>query len=123
MQYIPGSFPANDTYDQPHRPSSRLPIGTWNLMCNGRVFKIDINKAPSGGIAIDWPGTPVVDPQWEATTQRLTFTRVLPDRARQLFTGYLLHRSEQDPLWRLAGTLEQANIDAESGWYGTQLAD
>lgn len=120
MGIEPGCFPANAIYNAPYRESTTLPLGTWNVLANGRIFRLEINSGPNNTYSIDWPGTPIRDVKWKAVAGRLTFTRVLPDDAVQHFTGYLLNRSGADPLWRIAGTFDQPNLSVTSGWYGTQ---
>ncbi len=113
----PGTFPS--TIPGPHISSSRLPLGTWNVLANGRTFKLEINAVQGNQVDAEFSSGDVADAKWDPGSGKLVFTRVLPI-LKQEFTGYLLHfNATEDPMWRIAGTFGDVDVGEQSGWYAT----
>lgn len=123
MSVQPGSFPSN--LPGPYRYTQRLPLGPWNLMVNGRVYVLDIQEISRGGrVRAEIGSGTIEDASWDGVgtammAGKLSFIRVTND-VRQQFEGWLFQYNEEDPLWRMAGTIEHTTgPEARSGWYAT----
>jgi len=121
----PGSFPPQpSSFTSPYRYSNVLPLGRWNLMINGRIYWLEIEAVNGGRVAGQLSGGTFKSGTWDGVGTgirggKLSFVRVEGDLEQQ-FEGWLLQYSEEDPLWRMAGTIEHLNSpEAGSGWYGT----
>ena len=126
MAPMPGSFPANDVYPGPYHYTGDLPLGSWRMLANGRVFKLDINGLNGTELDAALSSGQLLDGRWKgvanaSTLAEISFVRYLPDLPlKQRFHGFLLHYSDSDPLWRLVGTYHDANLDKpQAGWYAT----
>ena len=127
IQDLPGSFPYQPTaFPGPYQYTGDLPLGRWSMMANGRIFELRIAGVQNATVNASLSSGRVEDATWTgfanaSTLAELSFVRVLPDlRLKQRFHGYLLHYSESDPLWRIAGTFgDIKKKEPEAGWYAT----
>ncbi|MEM7051949.1 MAG: hypothetical protein AAF604_19940 [Acidobacteriota bacterium] len=122
MSIEPGSFPANSVYGGPYQYPSDLPLGEWNMMANGRIFQLDLQSISGLQVQGTISSGDFLNGKWSGTTGPsllgvLTFVRVT--QIKQYFTGYLMHHSERDPLWRIAGTYETKDGSGKGCWYAT----
>ena len=94
-------------------------------MINGRVYWLELSDVGIGGrVRADLSSGIVEDATWDGVgtaliAGKLSFTRVEGD-IRQRLEGWLFQFSQEDPFWRMAGTIVHLDKSgARSGWYGT----
>lgn len=115
---LPGSFPSDPTQlPGPHRIASELPLGTWHLMANGRIFLLTIHSVDGSEVVADIDSGSIGYAKWDSSSGKLLFTRVTS--ITQRYTGYLLHFDDRETHWRLAGVFGDVQVGEEAGWYGT----
>ena len=126
MAPSPGSFPSHPTaFPGPYQYTGDLPLGSWRMLANGRVYELEISGVQGGRVDATLSTGTVKEARWTGVANALTlaelsFKRVLPARGlTQQFTGYLLHYDETDPLWRLVGTFGDVDVGTQAGWYAT----
>ena len=125
MAPSPGSFPANDVYPGPYGYTGDLPLGTWRMLANGRVYDLDLFSVQGNRVEADMSSGAISDAEWTgfanaSTLAELSFTRYVQSTGvKQRFTGFLLHYSKEDPLWRLVGTFGDLKVGTQAGWYAT----
>lgn len=118
---IAGYFPViPTTYQRPWITPTELPTGEWNMLANGRLFTMDITAVSGNRFRANFTSGDIIDAGWNPDTGEIRFRRFIEGQLDQAYTGYLLHYSETDPLWRVVGTFYQDNLKATSGWYMTQ---
>lgn len=123
---LPGSFPPEPpAFPGPYQYSGQLPLGSWNMLANGRIYELDITDVQGSQVTATLSSGLIQDAKWDdsasaSSLATLTFTRVLSNIGlKQRFTGYFLHYSAKDPFWRLAGTYGDIEVGDQAGWYAT----
>lgn len=123
-----GCFPATAIWGGTYAKETTLPIGTWHVMANGRIYHLNITAVSGTAVTGDIGGYDFEDGKWDGTAVAgvLTFIRVVPGVIRQKFTGYLMAFTAEDPQWRMAGVfgkVEEDYVDGDdyiqAGWYAT----
>ncbi|MEM9553675.1 MAG: hypothetical protein AAGC60_05400 [Acidobacteriota bacterium] len=126
MTLLPGSFkPEPTSFPGPYQHSSRLPFGEWNMLANGRVYRLTISGLHGHRVDASMSSGTIQDAEWNdsasaSTLATLSFTRVVANVGlKQIFSAYLLHFDPSDPFWRLVGTYGDINVGDQAGWYAT----
>ncbi len=125
----PGSFPDSSIFPGPYATAATIPTGTWNVMANGRVYKLEVTSSDATSFKATLTSGEVHDGTWDPALGKLTFRRVVPGVLEQEWVGYLMVRDKNDPLWRIAGdlralrSLNEYNVPMHrGGWYATTPA-
>ena len=127
MKYAPGAFPETAILGPGggYALDPDLPIGTWHVMANGRIYHLKISKVSGGRVAAELNSGTFKDGYYDAASGEFTFTRELPDGTPQYWSGWLMYHvtnKPHDPAHRMAGTIFQPNLAPNTrngGWYAT----
>ena len=127
MTYQPGAFPADAILGPGggYELEPELPTGTWNVMANGRIYKMEIHGVSKGMVKGEINSGEFRDGYYDAASGAFDFTRVLPDGTPQFWSGFLMYHVKnkpQDPAHRIAGVMTQLNLapaTRNGGWYAT----
>ena len=114
----PGTFPSDPTqFPGRHQNPTQLPLGTWHLMANGRIFILTIQSVNGSDVQATFSSGSIGYAKWEPSSGKLTFTRITS--ITQEYRGYLMAYDNNDTYWRLAGVFGDVSVGEQAGWYAT----
>lgn len=127
MDYQAGAFPETAILGPGggYAIDDDLPIGTWHVMANGRIYHLKIIGVSGGRVEANLSSGTIDDAYYDAASGTFSFTRILSDKMPQYWTGHLMYHVQNkplDPAHRMAGTIWQPNLapgTRDGGWYAT----